>query len=186
MEDLILNKPAAPKTRIVKAAQIKPCGYKVVAGANGDENYERLLVYVTQQGQQVTTPCTNGVYRVVKERKFDMYLDHYFFIHYNSDSVVCRVEPVKNQKYAHNMVPEDDQNIKMLEVIIEEGGFCSIRRVPPKTDTADIEQIKRFIDSATKLSVGEKIADRFSIVSYGRGLEGLTLSIDVRPPSKQY
>lgn len=182
MEEILFTKKSAPTTRVVKAAQIKPCDYRIIPGRDGKEDtYQRLVVYVTTNGQQVTAECTTNVFKAITDRKLDMYIEHYYFIHYSTDNQVCRVEPVKSQSYSYNMIPEEDQGIKELELLIEEGGFSSVRRVPPKMDAGDVERIKRFIDAATEVKVGDRICGVFPVVSYTRGMDGITLKIDPRP-----
>lgn len=178
---IIIEKKQAPKTRVVKAVNLNPPGFKIIHGENGKEDtYERLISYVSDKFQSVETLCTQGVYNAITARKLDRLIGYEFSIHYNTDNVVCRVEPVKKKEYV-NTPTEEDRGVTTIDLLIEEGGFCSVKAYPLRTDMGELDRIKRFVDAADKICEGDLLCGIYPIVSYTKGIDGLTLSVSPKP-----
>lgn len=182
---IIVDKKKAPKTRVVKSVNLNPPGFKIIPGdADKEDSYERLISYVSDKFQSVDAPCTQGVYNAIVTRKLDRLIGYDFFIHYNTDNVVCRVEPVKKKEYL-NTPTEEDRSVTTIDFLIEDGGFCSVRAYPLRTDIAEVDRIKRAIDAADKIYEGDLLCGLYPIVSYTKGLDGLTISVSPKPTPVQ-
>jgi hypothetical protein len=182
---IIIEKKSAPKTKVVKAVNLNPPGFKVINGEGGKEDvYERIISYVSDKFQSVETPCTQGVYNAIISRKLDRLIGYEFSIHYNTDNVVCRVEPVKKKEYV-NTPTEEDRGISTIDFLIEDGGFCSVKAYPLRTDLSEVDRIKRAIDASDKICEGDLLCGLYPIVSYTKGIDGLTLSVSPKPAPVQ-
>jgi hypothetical protein len=174
-----IKKVAAPKTHVVRAAQLKPCAVRYT-----DKGEERIahqqLVYVTHDGQQVKQDCTPQLFGAVEDQRLDQIDNSDFLIHVTSpDKLAVRVEPIARQDFSFGLVPTDLEGVKLVAFLVNvTNGFATIKQYPAKFDRETLIEMKRELDGLTAVTVGQRLLNRFPIVDVREGVGDCTVFVD--------
>lgn len=174
-----LKKNAAPKLTMLRAAQLKPCDLEPVS-SEPDAPTRPLLVYVREDGKQLSIPCTPQLYKVMKDTGLDMIDDSDFLIYVDrTREQAVRVERLVRQDFARNLIPTHLEGVKLIEFDVNlTEGLATVKAYPAKVDRELVLQIKQAIDAATILSPGEKLLDKYVIVDVRGGQGGALVTVN--------
>ena len=172
-----IAKQAAPKTTVIRAAQIKPCDIRIITSESGDTQ-QCQLVFVTPDGQEKHQDCTAQLFAAVEDQRLDQ-IDHSDFLVHVSEKIAVRVEPIRRQEFSFGLTPTDLEGVKLIAFLVNRtNGFATIKEYPAKVDREILIDMKRELDASTKIVVGQRLLGRFPIVDVREGAGDATVYVD--------
>ena len=176
-----MRKKAAPKTKVVRACQLKPPAARTVDTPEGPV-LQRQIVYVTDQGQEIANECSAQLFAAIEDGRLDQEDKSDFLIHITTDGLAVRVEPVIRQEFTYGLTPTTLENVKLISFLVSAtNGFATLKEYPAKTDREIVIEMKQELDAAEAITVGMRLLGRFPVVEVREGVGDCTVYVDPKP-----
>ncbi len=178
-----IRKKAAPKTKVVRACQLKPPAARTVDTDAGPV-LQRQIVYVTEQGQEIANACSAQLFAAIEDGRLDQEDKSDFLIHITADGLAVRVEPIVRQEFTYGLIPTTLETVKLIAFLVStSNGFATLKEYPAKTDRELVIEMKQELDAAESVTVGMRLLGRFPVVDVREGVGDCTVYVDPKPRS---